>query len=339
MHSPTTSAGEAAQRSFAAAVDKIGEVVVRRVAAGRTIELHIAGDALVDALTKAPPPAPDDSPADLTVLAWDDASSGVGFPRPAGAPALEAARGRRHDNATMPRVMEQPTERVVTLLDGDFAAVFVEDAAVLPSYVHGAPLLHALSWWLADQGGYLVHASCVGGPGGAAMFVGPGGSGKSTSALACLGSAVGYISDDYTVVTTPPQPTATSLYYSAKLHRPHLAEVSRQLGSLPTTADPTAAADDKALLMLDHAALAPGGPLRAIVLPRVGPHSSHRVSPASAGEAFTALAPSTVLQLPGVGARHLTAMRRLCEAIPAYTLELSPDIATIPDAITHLLAS
>ena len=52
----------------------------------------------------------------------------------------------------------------------------------------------------------VVHAASVGTKDGAVLIVGKGGSGKSTSALACLNAGMYYLGDDYTLISNDSNP-------------------------------------------------------------------------------------------------------------------------------------
>jgi hypothetical protein len=181
----------------------------------------------------------------------------------------------------------------------------------------------------------LLHAGAVGGCDGGALLVGPGGSGKSTSALAGRGSALGYVGDDYTLVGLSPEPRAVNLYCSAKLERSHAPRLAHVL---PPMDNPEPEADDKALYFLD-CGIAAEVPLRALVSPRVVERPTPRLVPLDSGASIlAALAPTSILQLPGAGARALGVMRELCQRVPAFALELGADVDAIPGVLEELLS-
>jgi hypothetical protein len=59
--------------------------------------------------------------------------------------------------------------------------------------------------------------------------------------------------------------------------------------------------------------------------------------PTSRAAALVALAPSTVFQLHTAGSQALQYMTRLVHEVPAYVLELGPDVSEIPSVILALL--
>ena len=74
---------------------------------------------------------------------------------------------------------------------GAFAApgspiVMLEDASRLPPWERACPLRALLTWWAAPERLLMAHGAAVGSGEGALLLAGPGGSGKSTTALACF---------------------------------------------------------------------------------------------------------------------------------------------------------
>lgn len=308
-----------------------------RSVAGHRVELRVAGSALADLVGQALPDALSDGPPELVVTAWDEKETGV--PYPLSEEAIDGLQPWRRRGPWVEvgtsgvRVIHQPFEDTLGVLTEGRACYWTKDAAALPYYEHSAPLLHLLHWWLGERDLHLVHAGAVGTPAGGVLLVGPGGSGKSTSTLACLGSPLGVVADDYTVVGLSPEPRAMALYRTAKLERGHDRRVEGLIDQLPDPANPVAVPNDKALYFLDR--VEPEVPLRAVLVPKVTGRSGHRLVEMPRSRAFAALAPSSILQLPGAGGRALAALRALLDLVPVYGLELGTHLASIPDVIAE----
>ena len=158
----------------------------------------------------------------LTIYAWDSASTGVEMLPPPRAFETYIARGEIPGlNGGGIRAAYQLDASALSMLDEETgrAIYWTRDAAALPYYEASAPLRTILHWWLGQQGRQLVHAGAVGLPDGGALLLGKGGSGKSTTALACLASDLMYASDDYCAVGADPSPTVFSIYATAKKNR------------------------------------------------------------------------------------------------------------------------
>ena len=330
--------------AFEAAAAAVGTVVSRTYTiAGLTVSLRFAGTSLVERLSGAlehhPRGQPDD--AALTVSIWDTASTHVPLP-PFPIDAIDGGTSGVSRIAPPPRIRAKyrPDQRSLSLLDrATNRAIFcVVDAATLPSWETGAPLRVLFHWWMADHGRQLVHAGAVGTAEGGCLLAGKGGSGKSSTALACLGSALDYAADDYCLVSLDPAPRVHSLYSSAKLtpaqarRFPHLASAMINPDRLDT---------EKAVYLLhrrypEH--IQHGFQIRAIVVPVVSGGLASRLERATAGAALRALAPSTILQLPGAGPAALAALSRLAWRVPAFVLRIGHDLGAIPAVLAQGLA-
>jgi hypothetical protein len=335
-------------RDYALAERAAGRVDRVYAVGGQLLRLRFAGPALVPLLAPAfEHLAVDEDPerAGLTIHMWDSASTGASISPPPWSWDAEIVRGEVPGfNDERFRTLYLGSGSLNMLdLDAGRAVYWVRDARQVPYYESAAPFVTLLHWWMRGHGRQLVHAGAVGTPEGGVLLVGGSGSGKSTTALSCLASDLVYASDDYCLVAPDPEPCVYSLFNSAKLDL-------NSLRLLPRLADAVHNADrdpsEKALFFLQRHCperLAGGFPLRAVVLPRVVGGQATVVStvvkPASKMEALRALAPSTILQLPGADHRSMQMMSDLVRKVPCYRLELSPDVSATPGVISELLAT
>jgi hypothetical protein len=172
------------------------------------------------------------------------------------------------------------------------------------------------------------------------LLVGKSGSGKSTSTLACLGSELLYVGDDYVAVGLGEEPYVHSLYASGKLEPDHLLRLPHLE---PFVSNPEHLELEKAVIYANESfpnSMSKGLPLRAIVAPRIVPGSTKakatRVSPAVG---LAALAPSTVFQLHTRGQEVLSATTEMARSVPSYMLEIGSDIGSIPVAVAEVVES
>ncbi len=215
---------------------------------------------------------------------------------------------------------------------------WIADTAELPYCERGSPLQTLLSWWTSNQNRQYVHAAAVGTSSGGVLLTAKGGSGKSTSALACLNSDLTYASDDYCLVATDPVPYVYSLYNTAKLKGAKDLERFPELAPLVSNGDRLD--EEKALIFLkEHfpEKIVTGFPLKAILIPKITGELDTRISKATPMLALKSLAPSTLFQLSGTGQSTLEMMSSLVKQIPCYTLELGTDITQIPQVILEFL--
>ena len=275
---------------------------------------------------------------------WDSASSGVPPVRPPWQMDTYTPRGdlRGHANRRICAAFSLGT-CTLSMLDRErgLGHYWMHDARLLPPWEQAAPLRTILGWWAADDGAQLAHGAAVGVGDDAVLLVGRGGSGKSTTALACLDRGLRYAGDDYVLLRANggAPPTVHSLYRTGKL-RPQ--DLALRLPNLQPRRGRFAAPDyDKEILLLgdDHRdRLADDLTIRAILIPCVCP-SGTALRPASAIEVLKALAPTTLFQLPGAGKESLQTMAALVQKIPGYRLEIGPDLDEVVAAIRNLLAN
>jgi predicted O-methyltransferase YrrM len=314
------------------------------VLAGSPLRMRFAGGALEPALLAAFAHARtneiDEIANRLEVLLWDSASTGATDPEIPWALGDVRARGdvRGFDSHKV-SVFTEPASGAITVLHRERGEIvyWVVDVESVPWYERGAPLRGALHHWAADRAWHFVHAAAVGRDGVGVLLAGPTGSGKSTTALACLAAGFDYVGDDYVVLTDGERPRAHCLYSTAKLD----ASALERLPALETAVVDTRR-EREHKVVLDLARFRPeavGGslPIDAIVLPRIaargGPPVIRR---AGAGEALRALAPTTLLQLPGAAHVRMKAMASLVRSVPVFSLELGADVDGVPEAVTRI---
>ena len=330
-----------------------GSALTRSYSVGElTICLRFAGPALLSALTPAIAHLetnPAKVPA-LTISLWDSASTGTRLPLLVASliqllrlrwwEQLDGRREIRGYSSPRLRASFHLGPDILSALNtlGAAAVYWVEDASTIPYYERGYPLQTLLNWWAEGHGRYYVHAAAIGTTAGGALLAGRGGSGKSTTTLACARAGLGVAGDDYTLVSVDPVPYGYSLYNTVKLKA--LEDIDRFPQLLPSLSNADRLAEEKPMLSLHNhypQCVLRSFPIRAILLPQVRRGTDTWLEPSSPIDALRALAPSTILQLPGNGQAAFGAMARLVRSVPCYTLALGTDLAQIPAAIAHLL--
>jgi hypothetical protein len=308
---------------------------------GYIVRLCFAGDALVPVLSPAlSHMATAAAQPDLTICLWDSASTGVRMP---------PTPWRQH-YAVRGEVEGYNTDRVYTVYEHEscglsmldnarnLAVLWVAEPGRIPYWVKGSPLRTILHWWMGGHGRQLVHSAAVGTSGGGVLITGKSGSGKSTTALACLESGLLYAGDDYVIVSADPLPHAFSLYNTAKV-------VPERLDAFPRLAAYIDNADrldtEKALVFIKGAhamQLSAGFPLNAVLVPRVTGIRDTIIRKTSPAVSLAALAPSTIFAHPRGGEAEFRFLARLVKRLPAYVIECGTELAQIPQAITDLLS-
>ena len=321
--------------------------------AGHTIRLRIAGSGFADKLPGALAHLrqPSGAEADLTIHAWDDVSTATSLPRLL-ARYLHFVQmhcfdylGPRNEmtdfHGQRIRAIMHLDPVIVSLFDPvrSVALYWTHDVARIPIWDWGTPLRVILNEWAKLHGLFLAHSGAVGLPDGGVIFAGKSGSGKSTSALACLGhGALLYAGDDYSLLSVTAEPRVHSLYCSAKLKG--MPDFERFAHLLPLVVNRDHLERQKALVLLHDSfgeKVAIGFPLRAILIPRITGRSETTIEPASPAAALKALAPSTLLQLPGEGRETMARLSALARRVPAYTLNAGTGMGGIAEGVEALL--
>jgi hypothetical protein len=339
-------AGPGITASFARAAEASGGVSVEEyVVGGSLVSLRFASAALRERLTPAfahlaAPAVPPEAPG-LTVHLWDSASTGTEPPPRPSVPEDQPQGALYHFHEPPLRGAYQPGLESLSVLDtqAGLAWYWVANGFDQPSWDQACPIRQILFWWLGSRGYLQVHGAAVGTPRAGVLVVGQAGSGKSSVALACLGSDLLYAGDDYVAVTLEPFPRVASLYSSGKLEPAHAHDLFPHL--LPLLANPDRLDSDKAVVYVhEHFPdqTTSGFPLRAVLVPTIGKGREPRILEASRAAAFAALGPSTIFQLHTAGAGELATISRLVARLPCYTVELGQDLSAIPGTILHLLS-
>ncbi len=207
--------------------------------------------------------------------------------------------------------------------------IIIEDAEDLPGWEYTFPLRNLLHWHGLSQGCTMVHAGAVGTDNAAAVIVGVGGSGKSTTTIACTNAGLKMAGDDFILVDPSRDPCVYSLYSTAKLGAQSSAWFKGLHGK--QTFD---IGDDfeKNIFFVD--ALGAGRmcenlPLRLIVqLEKTGSKQSELV-PCGAGEIFRACAANTIGLLPGHRSKTLQLLAQLSRSVSCCTFRIGTDLDDI----------
>lgn len=333
-----------AEQAFHSAIETVGLRLDRSYRiADYTIRLSFAGKSLLPYIC----PALDhlsietEKHPDLTIYLWDSASTGTEMPPPPWSLSDYGVRGEISGyNDQRISLCFRHGSGAVSLLDGTLgqAIFWIRDAHQLPFWESAAPLLNILNWWMVGHDRLLVHGAAVASDRGAALIVGRGGSGKSTTALACLRAGLSYLGDDYVMISTRPRRSIHSVYSTAKLD-------ANQVNAFPQLVSKVSnkemAPQEKALLFLnDHyrKQMTPTSEVKLVLVPRVTGRERTQMHKTSVAAALAAVAPSTIFQLPRAGEYHFKFLAEFLSALPCYVLDCGRDLNQLPEVVRAALA-
>ena len=218
---------------------------------------------------------------------------------------------------------------------------YASNAEELSLYERGRPLHVPLSLWHKNQDMPLMHAGLVSRNGRGVLLAGPGGSGKSTSAVTCAYGGFDYLSDDLAglELSSDGRFIGHSLYNSTFMEPDHLKRFS-QLERHAIRG--RYSFEKKHLVLLSQIAslrFARSCRIDFIVLPRVLHHSTSVLVRASKSETLMALAPSSLLVGErSYGLQGFKKLSRLVEQVPCYRLELGGALEEIPCVLEGLFS-
>jgi hypothetical protein len=333
---------DAARAAFDSAQSKTATNATRffRIG-GYAIRLHFAGNALAPRLTPAlehlscAPTTPD-----LSIFLWDSASTQTEMTPPPWSHDDYGVHGEiRGYNCARFRTAFNLGSGVLSALDleKNEALFWIRNAADLPIYESGAPLLTTLHWWMSANARQLIHAAAIGKKEAGVLLVGKGGSGKSSTALRALNSDLQYAADDYCLLQGGENPFVHSLYSSGKIHS---RDAHKFPFLQPALDSSTNLNNEKALFFLHETfgeKISAGFPIRAVLCPTVMDRETTTLRKIPASSSLLALAPSTIFQLPGSGQNNFSFISEIVRRVPGYALELGRDYDNIPRVIADFL--
>jgi len=182
--------------------------------AGRAVQFQFCGNRwskeMTGALAHLERPGPSHLPDGLTIAMWDGSVEPRNHLLRAYLFTLTnwwfdytGPRGELLDihSERMAATYNPPTGTLnVVDLDRGMAFYWKRDASPMPYYESCYPFRTILHSWMRGAQRYFVHGAAVGYAEGGVVISGKSGSGKSTSALACLGSPLKFLGDENCLV-------------------------------------------------------------------------------------------------------------------------------------------
>ena len=337
--SPAKNYSRLAANAFAEAAKAGGEVDEQFFKIGDCImRLRFAGNKLQPIVLRALNhlAIPRQSEAEFTVNISDGSSCGVKLPLPEHDELSQTSAGfMRHSDGKIFALIQEDVA-TISLVDAEAREGFfwTQDAARLFWYEAGSPLRYIFHLWFRQRGQQVVHAAAVGTQNGAAFLVGTSGSGKSTTALACLDAGMIYLGDDYTLASVESKPRAWSLFCTAKVSDESL----KRFPKLESFVQRSGAGGEKSLLFVESNPAFESLPVRAILWPRISGKIETRIVPVTSAKMLLAFAPSTILQMPVSGGEDFQMLARLVQKVPTYIIEAGTDMKKLADAIRQLVS-
>ncbi len=206
------------------------------------------------------------------------------------------------------------------------AHFIVQDTQKLPWWVSGSPLQVILHIWFRNHGMHLTHTAAISNGQTGLLLTGKGGSGKSTTVLACLTQGLFYVGEDYCLLAGGDPPTAYSIYQSAKW-RPYTRELYP--GYDAWIANPKSADSEKALIYYQEifpSQIKCSSSIHAIISLHVGQQKKPVLKQHSLIHSLKDLMMSTLLQLPFPHPSTMTILQKFASQTEHFHLTLGQDL-------------
>jgi hypothetical protein len=207
----------------------------------------------------------------------------------------------------------------------------------LPAWDGGAPLRNFLHWHLISNSCGLLHAGSLGHDGQGILLAGPGGSGKSGTVLAGLLHGLQSVGDDYVLVRMDEGIRAHPLFQTFKQDPGGCERIGIPADSPLRRSLNWQGKHQFRLADLGGKEPADSLTIRALCLPTISGAASTRFLPVDSKEAFLALAPSGMAQMPGDRGTLFGFCATVARSLPTYRLELGSDPAEISASIHTFL--
>lgn len=206
-------------------------------------------------------------------------------------------------------------------VEQNIAYYAIRDPEALPWWVSGSPFQVIFHVWLRERGIQLTHSASISNKKKAILLAGKGGSGKSTTVLACMKEGLNTLGEDY-VLLAPNR--IYNIYQTAKW-LPHTRTFFPSYED--HIANPQTADQEKALIHykdLFPSQLEISASIHAIVSLSIG--SSLKLEKSSSQKALQNLLLSTAKQLPLPDPRTTFLIEEFVKPLPHYQLSLGPDL-------------
>lgn len=233
-------------------------------------------------------------------------------------------------------------EETLNLYDekNNTAYFWINNADDLPFWVIAAPLRPIFNWFFSKNNTHLIHGAVVGLNGKSVLLTAKGGSGKSTTSLACLYAGMDYLGDDYVTIESGNTIMSHSLYNSLKVFPQSLDKFSG-LREKVWNKNNIDTENEKAIIFLSESfskQITRTASLDAILIPVIKNTPKTKIVKASKLETMLAMIPTTLFQLSLTKSDKMVELKSIIEKTPCYFLELGYDLNEIPEVIKSFLS-
>jgi len=211
-------------------------------------------------------------------------------------------------------------------LEHNTAYYIVKNHHELPWWVQGSPLQAIFGAFFRAQGLQLTHVAAVGNHDHCVLLAGKGGSGKTTTTLACLMRGLTYLGEDYCLLEPTLDATIVHSVYQSAKWTPQTRAMYPQFDSFVRN-QPVSAHDKSLLFYRDRFPSQIGSSLaaKAIISLGIHPNAQPKLLASDTSASLKQLTLSTIKQLPFFDRQTNTLLQQSCDHVRHYALQLGQD--------------
>lgn len=333
------------QESFKKAQESETPSLFRFEMAGFPIAFCVCGERLFKTLCRPYQHLKTTRTPELVFHLWDEQKTGVE------APSIDADAVRSwevfgglielYDGG---RYLKKTNDAQQTWFDQTRSRIYgsIKSVRDLPRQEKVKPYFPFISLFLQRYGRSVIHAGCVASADRGAVVVGFSGAGKSTTTVTALMQGMTFLCDDMLILEeTANSFSGHSTFNTISLSQEHLARLNRLGLRIPERALLHCPPEKSILFAQETEALCSREvTLKSVIVPRVVGKGPTRLRSCTAGQAFKALAPSTMVMMdPQPDESLLPQMKRLVTQLPCFELELGESMETLSELLEGTLQS
>ncbi len=275
---------------------------------------------------------------DLTIDLWDQEQTK--FPCPVDLISDESTKLRTVTASTDSRIVADQDADTSLFLDRKDKRIIASFASAVKmnNYDLSKPFNRLLALWYRDMNVEVIHSSMISKDRKGILFLGEGGSGKTTSALCCLNDGFNYLGDDHIGLAEVNHAfVGYSLYASALIYENHLKQFP-QLQKFELLKN--VRRDEKSIIYFSNGYLNKidnCAEITVLLLPEVVDSQHTNFRKARKSEALLAAAPSSLRLQISPNKKAFDTISHLVDRTPSYRLELGKDLDEIPKCINEII--
>jgi hypothetical protein len=275
---------------------------------------------------------------DLTIDLWDQVQTR--FPCPVDLISDESAKLRTVTASADSRIVADQDIDTSIFFDRKVKRIIASfvSADKMNNYDLSKPFNRLLALWYRDMNVEVIHSSMISKNRKGILFLGEGGSGKTTSALSCLNDGFNYLGDDHIGLTEVNHTfVGYSLYASVLIYENHFKQFP-QLQKFELQKNMRR--DEKSIIYFSNGYLNKidnCAEIALLLLPKVVDSNHANFRKAKKSETLLAAAPSSLRLQISPNKKAFDTISHLVDKTPSYCIEVGKDLDEIPKCVNEII--